>query len=206
MEATRGSVMDGLRQIADPRRREGKRYNLPGLVGILLLAALHGESSLRGMWLWGCGQWERICWPLELWGTEGPPSYGAVRDLMVKIDVTALAQALGMARQSEEEDGYSIDGKTLRGSKRATDPALQVVTAAGHRLHEVWGQEVVEAGDQVEAAIALLHEMPLAERIVSLDAGLLQRPVIEVIEEKGGPTSGPSRAITVKSMTWSLNG
>ena len=39
----------------NPRRREGKRYNLPGLVGMLLLAAVNGEESLRGMWLWGCG-------------------------------------------------------------------------------------------------------------------------------------------------------
>jgi hypothetical protein len=206
MEAKQGSVMDGLRQMADPRRRQGKRYNVAGLVGMLLLATLHGETSLRGMWLWGCGQWERICWPLDLWGTEGPPSYGAVRDLMVKIDVTALAQALGMGRRREGEDGYSIDGKVLRGSKRALDPALQVVTAAGHRMRDVWGQQAVEAGDQVEAAIALLYEMPLAERIVSLDAGLLQRPVIAVIEEKGGPTSGQSRAIRAKSTTWSLNG
>lgn len=206
MEATQGSVMDGLRQIADPRRREGKRYNLPGLMSMLLLATLHGESSLRGMWKWGCGQWERICWPLELWGTEGPPSYSTVRDLMVAIDVAALAQALGMQGRREDKDGYSIDGKTLRGSKRAFAPALQVVTAAGHRLHEVWGQQVVEGGDQVEAAIALLHEMPLEERIVSLDAGLLQRSVIEVIEEKGGPTSGRSKAIMERFTTWSPNG
>ena len=126
---------------------------------------------------------------------------------MVKIDVAALAQALGMERQNGgEEDGFSIDGKMLCGSKRATDPALQVVTAAGHQMHEVWGQQIVEAGDQVAAAIALLHEMPLKERIVSLDAGLLQRPVINIIEEKGGPTSGPSRAITARSTAWSLNG
>jgi hypothetical protein len=54
----------------------------------------------------------------------------------------------------------------------------------------------------VEAAISLLHELPLADRIVSLDAGLRQRSVMEVIEEKGGPTSGQSRAIMVKSTTW----
>lgn len=206
METSQGSVMEKLGRLRDPRRREGKRYPLPGLIGMLLLAALHGETSLRGMWLWGCGQWERISWSLEMWGPKKPPSYGAVRNLMVTIDVTALAQALDMGRENEGEDGYSIDGKVLRGSKRAFEPALQVVTAAGHQLRTVQGQQVVAEGDQVEAAIALLHEMPLAERIVSLDAGLLQRPVIEVIEEKGGPTSGPSKAITAKSVTWSPNG
>jgi hypothetical protein len=43
--------------------------------------------------------------------------------------------------------------------------------------------------DCVEAVTALLYELPLEGRIVSLDAGLLQRSVVTTIEEKGGPTS-----------------
>jgi hypothetical protein len=202
MEAKKGSVIAGLREMADPRRRQGRRYCLSGVIGMLLLAALHGETSLRGMWLWGCGQWERLCWPLEMWGTAKPPSYGAVRDLLIKIDMAKLAEAMGIGEENEGEEGYSLDGKVLRGSKRATAPALQVVTAAGHRMRQVQGQQAVEAGDQVEAAISLLHELPLADRIVSLDAGLLQRSVMEVIEEKGGPTSGQSRGIMAKSTPW----
>jgi hypothetical protein len=57
----------------DPRWRQGKRYCLSGVIGMLLLAALYGETSLREMWLWECGQWERLCWPLELWGAHSPP-------------------------------------------------------------------------------------------------------------------------------------
>ncbi len=201
MEIEAGSVMEGLRRVPDPRRRQGRRYNLPGLVGMLLLATLHGETSLRGMWLWGCHQWERIAGPLDLWGTKGPPSYGTVRELMVKIDIAGLAQALGMEAQTEREEGYSVDGKVLRGSKRATDPALRVVTAVGHQFQQIWGQQAAVGGDEVEAAVALLHEMPLAGRVVSLDAGLLQRPVVKTIEEKGGPTSARSKAIMARFMT-----
>jgi hypothetical protein len=32
MEARKGSVMERLSRVHDPRRREGKRYNLPGLL------------------------------------------------------------------------------------------------------------------------------------------------------------------------------
>lgn len=71
METQPGSVMERLRKVHDPRRREGKRYSFQGLMAMLLLAALHGETSLRGMWLWGCGQWERIAGPLDLWGQRG---------------------------------------------------------------------------------------------------------------------------------------
>lgn len=71
-----GSVMERLSQVHDPR--QGKRYRLTGLVGMLLLVALHRESSLRGMWLWAEGQWERIAGPLDLWGNARPPAYGTL--------------------------------------------------------------------------------------------------------------------------------
>lgn len=45
-----------------------------GLMGMLLLAALHGETGLRGMWSWSCGQWEHIAGLLDLWGTKGVPA------------------------------------------------------------------------------------------------------------------------------------
>lgn len=196
MEIQNGSVMSRLRRVKDPRRREGRVYRLPGLVGMLLLAALHGETSLRGMWLWGCAQWERIAEPLDLWGT-GAPAYSTVWELMARIDAEELGQALSMESRDE---AISVDGKVLRGSRRATESALQVITAAGHTCHEILGQVAVPEGDCVEAAIALLCKMPLEKRIVSMDAGLLQRSVAKVIDEKGGPTSVQSRKIMARSM------
>lgn len=51
MEAKPGSLMARLKQVPDPRRREGKRYPLPGLLEMLTLAAIHGKGGLRGMWV-----------------------------------------------------------------------------------------------------------------------------------------------------------
>ena len=201
MEARKGSVMDRLSRVHDPRRREGKRYNLPGLLGMLLLAAVNGEESLRGMWLWGCGAWERIAEPLDLWGTKGPPAYGTVWGLMAGIDVTELGEAFCTEAEINREDSCSIDGKVLRGSRRGVEAALQVVTAAGHSCHEILGQQAVVDGDVVEAAVALLGSMSLERKIVSMDAGLLQRSTVKTIEEKGGPISGQSRVIMGWSMT-----
>jgi hypothetical protein len=189
MEAKPGSVMERLQHVHDPRRREGKRYNFQGLMAMLLLAALHGETSLRGMWLWGCGQWARIAGPLDLWGTPGPPAYATVWELMANVDAEELGRALCESAHAAEEEAFSADGKVLRGSRRATEAALQVVTVAGHRYHEIWGQVEAKGEDCVEAVTALLYELPLEGRIVSLDAGLLQRSVVTTIEEKGGPTS-----------------
>jgi hypothetical protein len=196
-DAKPGSLMDRLSRVRDPRRREGKRYKLPGLLGMLTLAAVHGERSLRGMWLWRCARWEQIAWVLDLWDTEGPPSYGALWNLMAAIDAEGLGEAL--CAEGSAEAAISVDGKVLRGSKRATQPALQVITAAGHRYRAVLAQRDVAGQDMMEAAVALLHEIALDGKLVSLDAGLLQRSVVKTIVEKRGPTWGRSRAIMANS-------
>ena len=43
------NVLQALKSIADPRKRQGRQYPFYGLLAILLLAAMHGERSLRGM-------------------------------------------------------------------------------------------------------------------------------------------------------------
>lgn len=197
METKPGSLMARLSQVPDPRRREGKRYRLPGLLGMLTLAAVHGERSLRGMWLWAYARWEQIAEVFDLWATPGPPAYGTLRSLMATIDAEELGKAL--CAPGHEEEGISVDGKLLRGSRRATEPALQVITAAGTRYRQVLVQLDVAGREMVETTIALLHEMPLEGKLVSLDAGLLQRRVVKAIVEKGGPTSDRSRAIKANS-------
>lgn len=47
------NLLEKLHEVPDPRRREGKIYPLASLLGMLILAALNGESSLRGMLIWG---------------------------------------------------------------------------------------------------------------------------------------------------------
>jgi len=198
MEVQSGSLMERLRQMQDPRRREGRRYRLPGLIGMLTLAAVHGEGSLRGMWLWGCAHWQEIARPLDLWSAEGPPAYVTLWNLLGAMDSEALGKAMCGA-DSGEETAISVDGKVLRGSKRNRTSALQVITATGHEYRKVVAQRNVAEDKVMDTVIALLHEMPLEGKIISLDAGLLQRTVVKTIVEKGGPTSGRSRVIMANS-------
>jgi hypothetical protein len=46
------SLQDLLRMIPDPRGRRGRVYPLYGLLAVLILAVMHGENSLLGMWEW----------------------------------------------------------------------------------------------------------------------------------------------------------
>jgi hypothetical protein len=50
------NVIHALKAIPDPRRRRGRHYPLYGLLAIALLAAMHGDRSLRGVWRWACAR------------------------------------------------------------------------------------------------------------------------------------------------------
>ena len=56
------SLLAWLAKLPDPRRRQGRRYPLAAVMGMLVLAAIHGESSLRGMWLWTQVRWQPRCY------------------------------------------------------------------------------------------------------------------------------------------------
>jgi hypothetical protein len=86
-------------------------------------------------------------------------------------------------------EAVDMDGKYLRGSKRRGSklPALQVVIAAAQGIGVVLGQAGEAEVNSITAAVELLQRLPLAGKVVTLDAGLLHREVTETILEKGGP-------------------
>lgn len=181
------SMLGRLRKVPDPRSRRGRIYPLVVILGMLLAGALEGEGSLRGMWMRGRKYWQALTECLEVLGLPDPPCLSAVWYVLTKVDVGALGEAMsGWAGEGEE--AASVDGKHLRGSKRKGEEALRVMAMAGHRLRQVLAQRPVEGGDEVAAAVMLLSEAPLAGRVVSMDAGLMERPVVKRVVEKGGPT------------------
>jgi len=96
-----------------------------------------------------------------------------------------LGKALG--GWVEEREAISVDGKSLRGSRRAGERALQVLAMVGHRSGRVVAQRRVE-GDEKATALQLFTEVPIEGRVISVDAGLMGRPVVEAIQEKGATT------------------
>jgi hypothetical protein len=186
------SLLGRLRSLPDPRRRQARVYPLPGLIAMLVLAAAAGESSLRGMWLWGVERWETIGDRLGFWDVGRAPALGTVWKVMGNINLEELDTVFAewSCQELEAEEGaVTIDGKTLRGSKRQAETGLQVVTAAGQDLKKVLGQSQVRRGDWIAAALEVLSTLPLERKVVTMDAGLLQRSVAQTVVEKGGPIS-----------------
>lgn len=195
-EMAGNSLIGRLQQVRDARRREGKIYPLWSILGMLVLAALNGQKTLRSMWLWCASHWGKISRPLGFTGQAHAPSYGAVWYALHQLDAADLeqeTQAWAGQVRCQEPEGWSIDGKVLRGSRREdpSEAAVQVVTMVAQTLRQVMGQQSVTGGDQIEATLQLLKAVPLDGKLVTLDAGLLRREVANTIVDQGGDYLGP---------------
>jgi hypothetical protein len=102
---------------------------------------------------------------------------------------TAAAAGGGARRREPARCGCGV---VMRGSGSpnrwtcGVQAALAVVMLAGHDCRIVLGEQAAVEGDLEEAAISLLRRMPLAGKLVSMDAGPLHRGSVKAIEKKGG--------------------
>jgi hypothetical protein len=182
-----------LQAVPDARSRHRREYPLAGLLAVLVLAAAHGENSLRGMWLWGKERVQvlRSALPSEVWPKAKFPALGTFWYALQKLDAGVLEAALqGWVK---EERGYVVDGKHLRGSKREGAQALQVLILAGQQWRQVLRQVAVPDGDEMGAAIRLLATVDVEGKVVSADAGILKAPFVQEVVKKGGATLAGSK-------------
>ncbi len=122
------TVLEALKTIPDPRQRQGRQYPLYGLLAVLLLAAMHGEHSLRGMWLWAKRREKEILFTPAL-------GFRAVRRLaglgtfwyaLSKLKGGELERALGVVLPAEQD--RAVAGKVPPRSKRSgEEEALKVI-------------------------------------------------------------------------------
>ncbi len=187
------SVLGRLQTLPDPRRRQGRRYPLAALLGLLILAALHGESSLRGMWLWARNHWEDLWWPLGF-GSPHFPTLTTLWNLLGALDADAVDQCVShwlCELLGQPTGGLSADGKVLRGSRRAALPGVWLVALARQDVGSVVRQrQVVTGSHELPTLLALLRETPLHDQVVTLDAGLLCAETTQIIRAQQGDYLG----------------
>jgi hypothetical protein len=90
-------------------------------------------------------------------------------------------------RAAQRLDGIALDGKTLRGSKRAGAPGAHLLAAVSHRLQQTLGQVAVEdKTNEISACPTLLASLLVEGRVVTMDALLTQTAVAQTILDRGG--------------------
>lgn len=140
------------------------------------------------MWLWAKERESALLSHRELGlhAVRRVPGLATFWYVLSKLKGGELESVLGSLFVPEQ--GLAADGKHLRGSKRGGETeALKVLCLAGTALRQVWKQKPITGGDEMEAAIAVLDEFPVAGKVISADAAILKAPFVQnVIEKKGG--------------------
>ena len=173
-----------LEEVPDHRRAEGKIYQLAHVLLFSILAIVSGGNSYRSIVTFIEMHRHR---PNEVFGLtwRRAPAHTAIRYILQGLDSDAVeaafrrhAKLLQAAHAKPGGGSLAIDGKTLRGSFDAfrdrTAAHLLGVFATDTAL-VLAHSEVDEKSNEIPAAQALLAELGLAGRLVTLDALHCQR-------------------------------
>jgi hypothetical protein len=185
-----------LQAVPDPRQASGRRHPLAAILALACAAMLAGCDSLLAIAEWGRDPHAGAPLAQRLGFTqERTPCVATLHRVFKRLDVAAFERAVGSwtataSTALSDADGpvaVAIDGKVLRGSRQPSVPAIHLLGAFGQELGLVLAQTAVAPGsDEGGALPALLAEVVLDGRILTLDAGFTERPVADAILAKGG--------------------
>lgn len=184
-------MKEALSRVPDFRRGQGQRYELAAILAFGVVATMCGYKSYGAMAQWGNNYGAFLV--RELGFIRGRvPSVGTLFTVFSRVDKDALEAAINgwaervLALLPEEADALSGDGKWLRGSHAHGAADTLLLSVVSHRLGLTLLQKAVPDGtNEVGALPAVLSELVLHGRILTLDAAHTQMSTAQTIVEKG---------------------
>ena len=171
-----------LSQIPDPRRAQGKKWQLGPVLLATILAVLSGATSYRKVHLFIEAHRERFNAAFGF-GWKTVPAYSAIRTILQGLDGAEVERvfrqhAAGLSKTGAGEDMaampvVAIDGKTLRHSFDAFNDAraAHVLSAFATDDALILGHlEVDEKTNEIPAAQEMIEALALEGRLFTLDA------------------------------------
>ncbi|MBL0888910.1 ISAs1 family transposase [Myceligenerans indicum] len=200
------SLVSALAQVGDPRRAEGRRFVLAGLLAVLVLATLAGCRSMRSAWSWARDLEATVL--LGLGFARGLPVRSTVVDVVGKIDMACVSEAMlawiaGRLAAQADPGGrvhVAIDGKALRGARhRGADRAPMQLAVFAPDPGVVLAAAEVPAeqgkGGEIAAAITALDQIPsIAGWVVTGDALHTVKETAAYLRRRGGHYIVPVKA------------
>jgi Domain of unknown function (DUF4338)/DDE_Tnp_1-associated/Transposase DDE domain len=184
-----------LMQLPDARHRRGIRHDQMSILAVSICAVLSGACSYVAMAQWAgrCSQnlLKRLgCRRHGGSGLYRPPSEPTIRRVLQGIDAEQVDRALtGWLRTlaGGEQGAVALDGKTLRGARRAGGSQVHLLSAVLHGCGVTLGQCAVgEKSNEITAAPMLLSRLELSGAVVTADALHTQRDLARfLVEQKG---------------------
>jgi predicted transposase YbfD/YdcC len=191
------TLVDVLKHLPDPRKRQGRRHRWLTLLCLIVAALASAQRTPRAIARWVREHRE------ELFAVLPPsvsrlPSDATIRRTLALLDVTRLEQALSAfqpatapppeasARPPDALQGVAIDGKAIRGVGR-DGHSCHLVSLVQHDDARVLGQvEVAQKRDERSAVPSLLVGRNLTGKVITLDALHTLRPTARQIRAQNG--------------------
>ncbi len=189
-----------LAQVPDTRKRRRRRYLLPSLLCLMLVALLAGRNTPAAIAEWGRPHPRQVMRALGF-HQDQTPSASTLHELLKGPNWSALerqlrvwAEAVLLALGMTGEVALAADGKTLRGSMKQVSEIRHPLSVMVHGLsltlsHEPVGQKT----NEITALPTVLSRHILSRRVVTVDALLAQRQLATQIV-----TAGADYAMAVK--------
>jgi len=169
------ALMDVLKTLPDPRQKRGVRHRNISLIALAVCAVVCGCRSYAAIAQWAaqCSQkvLERL-WCRKEGGRYIPPSEPTFRRHLQRVDAEAVDAAISswVCRQSSGQ-AIGIDGKTIRGARRADGTQVHLLSAFLHQEGLTIAQrEVSSKTNEIPEAKPLLAPLDLRGKIVTADA------------------------------------
>ena len=170
--------------VTDPRARAGRRHPLVAILVLAAAAVLAGARSITAIAEWAADAPQPVraalgtrCDPRTGRWVWAVPTETTIRRTLGRVDPEALAVAIGawLADRDQPDQrrrAVAVDGKTLRGARRAADGRqAHLLAAMDHATRVVLAQRQVDgAPGEVPAFQPLLADLDLAGAVVTADA------------------------------------
>ncbi len=177
-----------LRQVPDPRGKQGQDYRLWSILGLIVVSLLCGRRGMKAAFLLGRHLTRRQ--KAQLGFVRGTtPCHATLTETLRVIDARALADVLGALclEANGKTRHIAIDGKTMRASKNGEGKAEHVLSAFCSGLQMVLSHEASRGkGFEIPDALRLLERLDLKGQIVTGDAIFCQKSITAKIVEGGG--------------------
>lgn len=183
-----GSLLESLQRVPDPRGARGRRHSLEAMLATVVCAVLCGARGYEAI-----AQWIHLQ-PKEFWYWLGyfrtPPTGGAFRYLLSKLDPAALEQVLrewmGTAAPTTQQ-GLALDGKTLCSTLAEHERSVQLLALFDQHTGCVLSEmQVPTDTNEAKAALSILKTLVLTGRVVTGDAMFTSPEICRQIVDSGG--------------------
>jgi predicted transposase YbfD/YdcC len=198
MPTTIRPLSEYLAEIVDPRLAKGLRHALVAILCLCVVAMMCGAKTPKAManWLKNRPNPKPFLERLGFTKPYGPGKSTLYRVLALITVEVFIAQVNRWLEDNfppsppadpDDLEGVSVDGKTLRGSRKQSANKTHLLSAFSHRLRRTFAQlGVDDKTNEIGVMPELLANLVIAGRVFTMDALLTQQEIAQTIVDHQG--------------------